>query len=351
MGEQGLGAAAVELGQHVVEQQDRALAAGLGDGPVDSQAQGQGEGALLALAGVGASRQVVDAEHDLVPVGPDRGDATTQVLVPGISEGRGEPGRPPGGVVGGRHGQGDAGEVPVRLGHAGHELGQGGGPPLGQGLPGPGEAVVPHVEGERGGLVEAAAALLEQGVALLEDALDVAAHPFRLVVEPDRGLVQPPAPLPGATLDQDEVVRAEQRDRERVEQVPPALDRLAVQLHPAPAACGDLGLDQQLAGTAHRFGPHDGPLGTGAHHGVGGGTTQRGAGQVGHGLEQVGLALPVAADDGRGAARERDVSRLVAAVVGEPEVAEVECQGPTAPGRASAGTGSRPRRACGPRRA
>ena len=67
---------------------------------------------------------------------------------------------------------------------------------VGQFLPGPGEPVVPDVEGERGRLVEPAPHPLEQGVALLEDPVDVGADTVGMAVETDHRLVEPVAPSP-----------------------------------------------------------------------------------------------------------------------------------------------------------
>ena len=61
VGEQRVAAVGVELGEHVVEQQDRRRAGAVGDQPVGGQAQGQRQRALLALGRVGAGRQAADA--------------------------------------------------------------------------------------------------------------------------------------------------------------------------------------------------------------------------------------------------------------------------------------------------
>ena len=210
--------------------------------------------------------------------------------------------------------------------------------------------------------------LLQQGVALLEDAFDVAAHHVGLVVEARGGVVQPPAPLPRPALHQHQIVGAEQRDGEGVEQVAATLDRLPVELDAVATPHRQLGFEQQGAGAPCGLGPDHGPVGTDADHGLGGRPAQRRAGQVGHRLEQVGLALPVLPDDGGGPWRELDVDLAVAAEVGQPEVSEMQCHysqtnaehssgsSPTrariiAPGPASAGTGSRRTPGCGPPRA
>ncbi len=77
---QGGGSVGVELGEHVVEEQDGRLGQVAPAQLVGGQAQGQGHAALLALRGVGARRAGPDGELEVVAMGPHRGDLAAHVV-------------------------------------------------------------------------------------------------------------------------------------------------------------------------------------------------------------------------------------------------------------------------------
>ena len=93
-GQQGPGPEGVELGEHVVEEEYRRGPQTFGGQLVGGQLQGQGQGALLALGGLGPARQLPDQEEQLVPVGTHRRDATLDVPGPGLGQGIDEGSRP-----------------------------------------------------------------------------------------------------------------------------------------------------------------------------------------------------------------------------------------------------------------
>ena len=70
--DQGRCTVSVELGEHVVEQQQRGAAQLPVTEQVAGQAQGQGQGALLALGGVGARGQAAQGHDQVVALGPER---------------------------------------------------------------------------------------------------------------------------------------------------------------------------------------------------------------------------------------------------------------------------------------
>src|SRR3546814_8377653 len=112
---------------------------------------------------------------DLVAVRADRRDAAAHVVGARRGEGLGQAERPPLGVVAGLHLSGSVGDGVVGLRQHRRQAGQevlAGRRQLAARLD---QLGVPHVERERGALVEAAASPLEQGVALLEDLVDLAA--------------------------------------------------------------------------------------------------------------------------------------------------------------------------------
>jgi hypothetical protein len=93
----------VELGEHVVEQQHRRGGGSPRHHLVGGQPQGQREGPLLALGGVGAGREPVEAEVEIVAVGADGGHTAAQVVAPRGRQSRRQPLGHPGRVVGGHH--------------------------------------------------------------------------------------------------------------------------------------------------------------------------------------------------------------------------------------------------------
>ena len=80
--------AGVELGQHVVEHQHRRRAGPLGDQAVGAEPQRQRQRALLALRRVGARRQAVDRQRQLVAVRADGRHAAAHVGVAGLRPAR-----------------------------------------------------------------------------------------------------------------------------------------------------------------------------------------------------------------------------------------------------------------------
>ena len=91
--EEGGGAVGIELGEHVVEQEQRRLADPLGDDPVGGEAQRQGQRPLLALRGVrcapAARRARCRHRRD---AGPTRRHAAAQVVGTAGGERRGQAG-------------------------------------------------------------------------------------------------------------------------------------------------------------------------------------------------------------------------------------------------------------------
>ncbi len=69
--EQGLGAAGVELGEHVVEEEDGHVVESVSHQAVGGQAQGKGHGPLFALGRVGAGGHGVDAQGQIVAMRAD----------------------------------------------------------------------------------------------------------------------------------------------------------------------------------------------------------------------------------------------------------------------------------------
>ena len=96
----------------------------------------------------------------------------------------------------------------------------------------------------------------------------------------------------------------------------------------AVAAVGlDLRLDEQLAPLTIGEGAHDGERRPAPHEGVGRRPPERRQrGQPGQGLEQVGLALAVGADERGEAGSQVEPGRGVAAEVGQPEGADLHAR-------------------------
>jgi hypothetical protein len=183
------------------------------------------------------------------------------------------------------------------------------------------QPVVEHVEGRA--CVGIAHPALQQRVALAQHPLEVGAH--RRVPRTARldQLVEVVAPARRTALHQREVVRREHRDAQVVRVVPPAGHRLLVHLHPVAADRAQRGLDEQRPVVVDDLGPHDRLVVPRGHEGRVLHSTERPSGRHPRdGLEQARLALPVRAGDHRAAFVERDVDRLVAAEVRQPEALE-----------------------------
>jgi hypothetical protein len=82
VGQEGVAAVGVELGEDVVEQQHGGRARHVRDHVVGRQAQGQGQRPLLALGRVRAGRQPADGQVDVVAVRAYQGHASLELVPP-----------------------------------------------------------------------------------------------------------------------------------------------------------------------------------------------------------------------------------------------------------------------------
>jgi hypothetical protein len=131
-------------------------------------------------------------------------------------------------------------------------------------------------------------------------------------------VVEVPSPLRRGSLHHGQVVRPEHRGDQVAQQVAGACHPVAVDLHPTPPRCRQFHLEEGCTAGLLDLGPEDGPIGTGPDQGLGRDPAERGAGgQPGHGLDQVGLALAIVADDGGPPVAERQVDGCQVPEVGE----------------------------------
>ena len=246
VGQQGGRALGVELGEHVVEQEQRRRCRAGGDAPVRGQAQGQGErcAARPATRGCGpaARRGRCRARRGggrpgsrpaaARRAGPRRGrPAARRDATAGRSAGRPRRRRPGRGRPPSTHRAEPSRPGPSRA--------------SARASPACGEPGVPHVEGGLDLRRQPAAGLLEQRVALAQDPVEVGAQRVDAGVEGDQQVVEVAAPLPRAALHQLEVVGREHHRPQGAEQVAGPAQRLPVDQRPAPATGRDLALDQQ----------------------------------------------------------------------------------------------------------
>ena len=192
-----------------------------------------------------------------------------------------------------------------------------------------GQVLVPDREG--GQVLPAGAADLagqvrraEQGVALLDDPVVVGADPGVPGLPGDQQVVEVAAAFRRVAADQLEVLGGEQHHPQGAEHVARAADRGPVEPGPVGLAGHDLQLDQQLAAVVDdlaadhrggRAGPDQGR--------VGGHPVAVQGGHVAEGLDQVGLAHAVLADQHGDARVEIDRHPLVRAEVGQLDPAHI----------------------------
>ena len=74
------GPAWVKFGENVIQQEKRGFAEVRAGREVDGEAKGQGQGALLALAGLGFDVPAVEEKFDVVAVRPNRCQSAPQIL-------------------------------------------------------------------------------------------------------------------------------------------------------------------------------------------------------------------------------------------------------------------------------
>ena len=227
------------------------------------------------------------------------------------------PGGPRDGLVGGGH---PGPQAP-------HDVDPGGDEPGGR----RGELGVPDLQGgeHRGGRGAGRARRLQEAGALGEDLVVLGAHPGQARAQRDRQVVEEAPANPGFGAHQGEVLGGEDDRTQHPEQVAgPA----AAPVEAGPVRLARDDLDLQDAGSF----PVDGP---GAHDGAGrlglprrrpsheGGVRTDPVGgegrQVDDGLDEVGLALPVGADEGAGAGLQGQHQAAVGAEVVQGEVRDV----------------------------
>ncbi len=187
---------------------------------------------------------------------------------------------------------------------------------------------VPHVQRRqvrrRPALAQRSTRRLEQRVALLEHPVVVGPHASHPRLTGDEQVVEETAAIRRVALDQREVLGGEQHGAQDAQYLAGPRDGRGVDAGPVGPAGGDLQLDQGGSTVADHPSPDHGPRGPLAD--------QRGVGrhpmavqrrQVADGLDQVGLALPVRADERRHPGLQRQLDRCVGAEVGQRQVADV----------------------------
>ncbi len=95
VGQQGRRALGVELGEHVVEEQERRGVEDGRDATGGREPEGQGDAALLALRRVGAGRHPVEGHLELVAVRAHQAHAAAQLVAPGLRQRGQQPTRTP----------------------------------------------------------------------------------------------------------------------------------------------------------------------------------------------------------------------------------------------------------------
>ena len=341
--------AGVELGQHVVEHEHRRRPGALGDQPVGGEPQRQRQRALLALRGVGARRQPVDRQRQLVAVRPDRRHAAPDVGVARLGERGGQPGCA---ATAGRRSAatsvGRAGEVRVGLGDERRDALDERRPGVAEALAGLGTAWRPTRRASprstrRGGRRPGAAACCAGG--RCGRARGAAASYFTASAtsvssRKRRRSAGPPLTSVRSSGENTVTRTTPSRSRARAE-------ALAVDLHPVASGRHELGLDQRRPPVVVAdLGAHDGRRGADPHQRVRRRAAEAGQRrQVGQRLGEVRLALAVVADDDRRAGRQPERRRRVVAEVDQLEALDDHGRPPgpwlRAPAPASAGTGSR----------
>jgi len=192
-----------------------------------------------------------------------------------------------------------------------------------------GQVRIPHLEGREHVVGAAPAAArrgggLQQSVALLEDPVVVRAHAGHPRGPRDEQVVEEPAALGGVALHQREVLGREQHRAQKAEHLARARHRRPVDPRAVGTAGVDLDLDDRLAVLACDAGAHDRALGSDPHQRrVGGHAVAAEGGDVPHGLDEVGLALAVLADERGDAGPQLEIDLGVAAEVGQRQGGDV----------------------------
>ena len=158
---------------------------------------------------------------------------------------------------------------------------------------------IPHVKRQRGLVAQPATELLQQHVALLHDAIQLQACSVVLQRQCHQHIVEEPAPPTRTLLHHRQIVGREHRDAHDAEQFAGTAELLAVHQHAVATVAAQLELDQDLAAVVvHDGSAHHRAVGPDADH-----CFQRCAaeavegGEIRHRLGEVGLALPIQADD------------------------------------------------------
>ena len=137
----------------------------------------------------------------------------------------------------------------------------------------------------------------------------------------DQQVVEEPAPLGRVALDQRQVLGGEQHGAQDAEDLPGPRHRRPVDPGPVRPAGGDLDLDEQRPVVAHHLAADHGALRAEAHQRrVLRDPVRPEGGEVADRLDQVGLALPVGADERRHARVQRELDLGVGAEVGQREM-------------------------------
>ena len=252
--EQRGGPAGVELGQHVVEHEHRGRPGPLGDQAVGAEAQGQRQRALLALRRVGARRQPVDRQHQLVAVRADGRHAAAHVGVAGRGQRRGQPDAPPRRVVRQRRPRSagrPAGRRPRRRAARSASTSVAAG--VAEPLAGLGQLGVPHVErapsssrrvGRRPG---AAACCAGARCGRARGERRRTSRPGRRACRRGSAGGRPGPPLTSVRSSGENTVTRTTPSRSRAR-----AEALAVDLHPVAPGRHELGLDQRRAARRRR---------------------------------------------------------------------------------------------------
>ena len=240
-----------------------------------------------------------------------------------------------------RHALVGAGQVGPQRVDEGDALGE-------QLAPDPGQVVVPHRQGGqrpllRGGSPPRLARGLEQRVALAQHPVVVGAHPGQPGGAQHQQVVEEAPPVGRVALDQDEVLGREDDRAHQPDDLAGPRQRGAVDPGAVAAPGVQLDLEHRRAPVADHRGAHHRLVGARPHQRCVGGHPVRGEPrEVVDGLDQVGLALAVAADERRGTRLQRHLGRGVGAEVVQGQVRDVHVMPGRVPGRARRRTSPRP---------
>jgi hypothetical protein len=188
----------------------------------------------------------------------------------------------------------------------------------------PNSPIVPDVEGRQGaGLRPGRTRRLQQGVPLPERPVVVGQDALHPRGDLDQEFVDHPATPGRLTADECQVLRSEEHAGAVARQLA-RLDRRAVHLRPVRPGAVDLHLGEDAAVLVREPSADDRRVAPLSHEcGVRRDPVRAERGQVADGLDQVGLALTVAADEQVRPACEVDVRLPVVPEVGELEMVDV----------------------------